>query len=255
MKNKYWNPEFNSPISSQSVQHIQSRYVKDGMAVIDFGCGNGSLLERIVTSFDVRGVGIDIDEDLIEIASKKVEGRRLKGTLHFEARKAAEYAASSRSFDLAICMGSTHAFGDTGVGFASTLQHLRPLLIPEGIAVIGDTYWRKRPEPEYLERLGGDIDQMNFLKESVLLAREQGFDCLEIVESSTDDWNRFESAFLKAAEDEYADLKTPECLSKLQECQKWHEGYQRWGRDTLGFAIYVLRLAPSAEAQTLHSSR
>ena len=47
--------------------HIQ-RWIKDGSRVLDLGCGDGEFLESLRDSLDVRGMGLEIDQDYITAA-------------------------------------------------------------------------------------------------------------------------------------------------------------------------------------------
>lgn len=47
--------------------HIQ-RWIEPGSKVLDLGCGNGEFLQRLQQERDVRGLGLEIDQDKITAA-------------------------------------------------------------------------------------------------------------------------------------------------------------------------------------------
>ena len=51
----------------QDLTHIQ-RWVAPGSRVLDLGCGNGEFLERLCSERQVRGTGLEIDEENITAA-------------------------------------------------------------------------------------------------------------------------------------------------------------------------------------------
>lgn len=64
------------------VKSLIKKYVKDGMKILDLGCGNGRLLELLKEGV-VEYVGVDSCERLIQIAKQKPEIRN-PTTAHFQ---------------------------------------------------------------------------------------------------------------------------------------------------------------------------
>ena len=56
-----------------------------------------------------------------------------------------------RTFDLVICIASSHALG----GFPDAFVALHDLVEPGGQVLLGEGYWRRPPTEEYLDALGG----------------------------------------------------------------------------------------------------
>ena len=48
-----------------------SNFVKDGMRVLDVGCGDGETLIQLSRQFAITGTGIDFSQEMIEIANNK----------------------------------------------------------------------------------------------------------------------------------------------------------------------------------------
>jgi hypothetical protein len=80
--------------------------------------------------------------------------------------------------------------------------------------------------------------------QNVVIGEEMGLSLLYTLVSNHDEWDQYEGLQWYAAE-RYAvshpeDPDVPELLRRVRE-QK--EEYLRWGRDTLGWAIYLFRKA------------
>ncbi len=74
-------------------------YVRDGMRVLDFGCGNGITAIELARRFKVEVTGADFAEQMIEAAIKLAEGQELKGSVRFETGNVSNPGALGQ-FDL-----------------------------------------------------------------------------------------------------------------------------------------------------------
>ena len=141
-------------------------------------------------------------------------------------------------FDAAACVGATHIFG----GFPGTLLALKRLVRPGGYVLIGDLYWRLDPSDEYLAILGDARENHFSHRDNVMAGVEEGLTPLYTAVSSEDDWDHFEGRFwarrLRAEPGTTPDAKLAE---KRQRAMKWLDAYLRWGRDTLGFGLYLFQ--------------
>lgn len=59
-----------------------SKFAKENSNILDFGCGNGRLVEIFVDK-DIKYVGVDVSEGLINLAKKNVAGLRKSRNIQF----------------------------------------------------------------------------------------------------------------------------------------------------------------------------
>ena len=102
--------------------------------------------------------------------------------------------------------------------------------------------WRQEPCEEYLQVLGEGKDAFGAHAGNVEVGEERGLDLVHTLVSNKDDWDRYEGLQWYAAA-EYGrshpgDPDLPELVGRVA---KEKAAYLRWGRDTLGWAIYVFR--------------
>jgi hypothetical protein len=113
---------------------------------------------------------------------------------------------------------------------------------PGGHVIVGEGYWKQEPSSEYLVFLGATRDEMDTHAGNVAAARDRGLQLQYAVVSSERDWDNYEGLYLRGIErwavENADDEDAKEFLSSIR---AWHDGYLRWGRDTLGFALYLFR--------------
>jgi len=88
----YWNGQANLGLAAGTRDLIAkeleieaiSKYAKDGIRVLDAGCGNGITAIEIASRFDVAMEGFDFAEEMIMEAKTKTANSKLKGSVNFQ---------------------------------------------------------------------------------------------------------------------------------------------------------------------------
>ena len=231
-----------NPTSESKLEELVRllRLPRGGRAV-DIACGKAELLLRLAESCAISGVGIDISPYFIRDARRKLSERAPGVDVTFHEMDGAAYAPDRlESFDLASCIGASWIFK----GHAGTLEAMTRLAVPGGWVVVGEPYWIREPEKEYLEASGDGREDFRTHLENVRAGEELGLILVYTFVSSKDDWDRYEGLQWYAT-DNYArthpdDPDVPELVARVA---KQKRVYLKWGRDTLGWAIYAFRRA------------
>lgn len=179
-------------------------------------------------------MGIDHAPHAIAEARARAARRVPEADLTLHEAPIAEVPFEPASFDLALCIGSTHLYGD----YRGALRALRALVRPGGYLLVGDIFWRREPDVAYLAVLGASREDQALHADNVASGREEGLIPLYSAVSSEDDWDHYEGLYARGIE-VYAlahpdDRDTPAMLARIR---TWRDAYLRWGRDTLGFAL------------------
>jgi SAM-dependent methyltransferase len=231
--------DFCNPLSPETIERfIGHLELRPGARVLDAGCGKAELLIRVLAHWKAYGTGVDLNPTFLAEARQRAAGRVPPGSLELIEGKMAEATFGPESFDLTICVGSAHAFGS----LSTALGALRNLTRPGGQLLIGHGYWQREPDAEYLAAFGGTAEEMMTHEGNLEAGREAGLEPLEAAVSTPQDWDAYETAYSKNIESWFAThRRDPERAAMLERSRNWFTAYQRWGRDTMGFALYRFR--------------
>ncbi|MBK6710450.1 MAG: class I SAM-dependent methyltransferase [Chloroflexi bacterium] len=231
-----------NPSSLEKFQRlIDLLRLSPGDNVLELATGKGEFLIRLAEQYQINGVGVDISPYCIRDAQAKLAARAPQGSITFLEMGGADYRPDEpESFDLTICLGASWIFD----GHAGTLQALKQMTKPGGWLVVGEPYFLQEPDPVYLEMAGFSADAFGSHYENAAAGQALGLTLLYTLVSNHDEWDTYEGLQWYASET-YAlehpdDPDVPELLARVRQ-QK--EEYLRYGRHTLGWAIYVFRKA------------
>jgi cyclopropane fatty-acyl-phospholipid synthase-like methyltransferase len=209
-----------------------------GRRVLDIGCGKGSLLVRIAECYGASGTGVDINAAFLAEGRAAAARRGVASRVALLELEASRLAAEPASFDVGVCVGSTHAFGS----YRTTLRELTRLVRPGGSVLIGEGYWRREPDPEHLLRLEAMADEMTTHEGNLAAGTEQGLAPRGAWVSSDRDWDGYEDLYARTVETYVATHpEDPDNAAMRERIRRWRETYLRWGRDTLGFGLYLFQ--------------
>ncbi len=234
---------FNNPIgSAKADQLVQLLELQPGNRALDAGCGTGEFLLRVVAYHSANGIGVDRDPQCIAAARESAATRQLTSRCEFRTADVNELVTERGEFDFGICIGSTHAFGSGEAAYPNTIRRLTEAVRPGGLILIGEGYWKREPEPEYLKLIGDPVGIYRDHAGNVSFAEERDLLPLYATVSNEDEWDHFEwSHQLKVRRLLAVSPDDPTAAARLARARQWRDGYLRWGRSTMGFGMYLFR--------------
>ena len=184
----------------------------------------------------VQGVAIDLSPYCTADLRATAPSRIAAAELEILEMDGADYQLASGTFDLASCLGASWTYG----GFHPTLRFLAQAVRPGGCVVVGEPFWKKEPAAEYLASSGIGRDGYGSHAGNVEAGQAEGLIPLLALVSSGDEWDRYETLQWRAAA-RYADAhcEDPDVTELLARVEKSRHEYLNWGRETLGWALYV----------------
>ncbi len=210
-----------------------------GAGVVDIACGKGEFLIRLAEEYEVRGLGVDISPYCVEDCNKKAADRLSGSDIKFTQMDGAEFKPEQpSSLHLAACIGASWVFKDHN----GTLETLKTWVVPGGLIVVGEPFWLHDPSQEYLDASGMQRESFGTHADNVLVGEKQGLQLVYTIVSDQNDWDQYEGLQWLAA-DEYArqNPDDPDTTELMNRVTSGKNNYLKWGRDTIGWAIYIFR--------------
>ncbi|MEV5803351.1 methyltransferase domain-containing protein [Streptomyces collinus] len=206
--------------------------------VLDLACGKGEMLCTWARDHGVSGTGVDISTVFLDAARARASELNVADQVGFVHADASGYVAD-HPVGIAACVGATWI----GAGVAGTVELLRRSLLPGGMMLIGEPFWRREPQNQETVEGCRMVAKDDLLPLPELLERFGALDCdvVEMVLADQDSWDRYAAAqwlnirrWLDAnPDDELADEMRAELLAAPVQ----HARYQR---EYLGWGVFVL---------------
>lgn len=232
---------FNNPMSEGKLDQVLSLLdLKPQARVLEIGSGHGELARRLVHQYSTELHAVENSTYALEEAKLRTTGNSPESQIQWVAEDAGAYLSTVEDgyYDAAICIAACHALG----GMEDTLRILSRVVRPGGSILIGEGYWRKKPDDSYLGALGSEENELLHYDSTVLLGERFGLTPLWASVASEDDWDRFEWNYSLSIEQycqEHPDH--PDVKAMQEKIRNWRRTYLTWGRDTLGFGLFLYR--------------
>jgi len=152
---------------SQYIIPISSKKIK----LLDLGCADGLMINNITKVFDVEAVGIELADDLFQLAKKSCPLSRI-----YNADVKSLSFLNNEKFDVIICTAVLEHLEDT----TQAIKNIENLLSDNGITIwtVPDPFW------EHIATSVGHLDEEQHhhipdLKELIKLAENNNLKILE----------------------------------------------------------------------------
>jgi SAM-dependent methyltransferase len=230
----YWNP-----LGAQRIEHVLDLMsLEADDRVLEIGCGRAELALRLVERFGVRATIVDRSQHALDLARAAIAQRTPGAAFEVVCRDAREFSGQTGEFAAIACVGGPRVAGDLRESWRTLLDWLRP----GGWLLAGEGFWQQTPDADYLAATGIPEDELYRHWEHIALAREFGATVLFSCVSSRAEWDEFEGRIMFNVERHAArHPDDPEVAAMLARRRTFYDAQQRWGRGTMGFALYLLR--------------
>jgi SAM-dependent methyltransferase len=181
-----------NPLTAEKLATLgAARRLERGTRVLDLGSGSGEMLCTWARDHGITGTGIDMSRLFTEQAKLRAEELGVADRVQFIHGDAAGFVSAEKA-GVAACLGATWIGG----GVAGTIGLLAQSLLPGGIILIGEPFWRQSPPTEDVARgcLAGSIADFLLLPDLLASFGRLGYDIVEMVLADQDSWDRYEAA-------------------------------------------------------------
>jgi SAM-dependent methyltransferase len=201
--------------------------------VLDIASGRGGPAVLLASTFGCSVEGIELRPEFHAAAVARADDARVSDRVSFELGDAAGRSLEPESSDVVLCLGATFVWRD----LSGTLDALAPAVRPGGHVVVGEPFWRTLPLPhDYPDREA----PYTTLADTVLLVELSALAVVSVIASSQDDWDRYETLHWLATERWLAEHPSDGDAERIRaQHERFKETYLRYGRDYLGWAIFV----------------
>jgi Methyltransferase domain len=229
--------DLQNPTSPEKVRLLGERLgLGPGSEVLDVASGRGGPALILAASFGCRVTCVERSDEFHSAAVGRVSEAGLESLIEPVHADARDFPLGTERYDAALCLGASFVWE----GLAGTLAALAPSVRSAGSVAVGEPYWRTWPLPG--EVAGGLSEEYLTLEATVERFETAGLVPTTVIDSSLEDWDRYETLHWLAAEewlDEHPD--DPDAEGIRERIEQDRRRYLRWQRDLLGWAIIAGR--------------
>ena len=229
--------DYCNPIAAAKIERLLDLLPLGAHAsVLDLGCGRGELSLRVIERFGCTVTAIDRSSPMLDAARARAQQCGVLDRLRLVEADVTEFKAESESFDLTVMLGG----GGIAGGINGICTTLAGWTRRGGHVLIAEGYWAKAPAAGYLAHLDASEDEFADHRGNVQAGIDAGLIPLHASVASIDEWDEYEWKYSRSIE-RYAIEQPgdPDASAMLERIRRWRDAYLRWGRDTLGFGMYV----------------
>jgi SAM-dependent methyltransferase len=226
------NCAFAAPVHPDAFRDlVDTLHLPERARVLDLGCGKAELSALIAEKWGAQVFGIDCSSYALDQARARARTLTRGSLTVIEGDIGGALPAGP--WDLVVNIGAM----PPGQQVAA-VRAWATALAPGGEIVIGDGFWKRAPEPGYLDVLGATAADMLDLPGALGLAASAGLVSTRSRVSPDADFEAYEVAYRTNIERHVAahpdDVDADAMLARAA---SWWGVYERWGRATLGFVV------------------
>jgi SAM-dependent methyltransferase len=226
--------EIQNPTSPEKILLLGERLrIGPETHMLDVACGKGAPAAILAATFGCRITGVERAPEFAAVARERVAATHLGHLVSIVEQDATDFVLEPEAYDVTMCLGASFVWED----LAGTLAVLVPATRPGGHVVVGEPYWRRWPLPE-------DVDDEGYatLAETASRFASAGLSLETLIDSSQDDWDRYETLHWRALEEWLAQQPDhPQAAEFRARHEQGREAYLRYQRELLGWAVFVGR--------------
>lgn len=209
--------------------------------ILDIGCGKGGILAKATELMDGQGTGVELENSLANEPTFTAQKLESAGKLKFVFKDAPLFLQSvNHTFDLIICVGSSHALGGPDKVFQAARKHLSP----NGKLLFGELAWKSKPDHALLNFLECTEEDQMYPTQLPELARRNGLSVQQSISCTHEDFEEYESTLrnnmIDWCKENQNDPRTSEFIKRSD---IWWEAREKWARQAFGFEIILAGLA------------
>jgi SAM-dependent methyltransferase len=221
--------EIQNPTSAEKIRLLGERLgLDEASRVLDVASGKGGPARILAGEFGCWITCVERSPEFVEAARRRATDR-----IDVIEADANDFEYEPGAYDAALCLGAL-PWGSMQATVQALARAAREFVC------VGVPYWRKLPLPDEFELEEGE--DFVPLPQTVDLIESAGVEVVNLIASSEDDWDRYESLHWLALEEWLAtNPDHPQADEFRERGRHYRDRYLRWTRDLMGWAIFLCR--------------
>jgi ubiquinone/menaquinone biosynthesis C-methylase UbiE len=173
--------EIQNPVTDRKLRLLEDYCdVRDGIKVIDIGCGKAWVMRQWAERYDVEGTGLETNRAFVDFARSR---RPRRGSITYLEGPAENFVPEPASYDVALCLGATFALG----GFVQAVEWMVRSVKTGGAVAVGDLSLKHRPVVTTHQHLPLDAVEL------AAVMQRHGVEVSALISASDADFERYAS--------------------------------------------------------------
>jgi len=232
---------FCNPLSRETLDRTLAwAGLKPGMRTLDLGCGNAEMSIHMAEKYGLNIDAIERSEAVSDIARGRLAGRGAPGSVALHTIDSAAFLKDADPYDVIVSVGASGIVPGPPEPQA-IMETLKPHLKRGGMLLWSDPYWKADPDPNFVAMLGPYAAYKTHAG-NIEAGEAAGLELWYAGASPAHEWDDCAFSMYAAAQAWLAERPDdPEAADVRVRVQMQRMAYMTFGRDTLGFGLYLFR--------------
>lgn len=232
---------FCNPLSPQTLDRTLAwARLKPGLRTLDLGCGNAAMSIHMAETYGLTIDAIERSPAVFDIATRRLKGRGAPGSVTLHNVDSGVFLKDAEPYDLIVAVGAS-AIVPGPPEPRAIMEAIKPHVKPGGLLLWSDPYWKADPDPAFVAMIAPYAAYKTHAG-NIEAGEAAGLELWYAGASPAHEWDDCAFSMYAAAQAWLADHPDdPEAVEVRARMQMQRMAYQTFGRDTLGFGLYLFR--------------
>lgn len=235
------------PLSSEKMMRLgHVCKLSEETRVLDLGSGKGELLIQWARNFHIKGTGVDVREEMVEVAQQHADDMEVWSQVNFVNSDLGDYVQPYHQYHVVTHL-ATVPFGGNLV---TTIEYMKDALRAHetGLLVIGETFWEQSPPSDLFDSVAIEASVVPHMGQISDALDEADVDLLDLVLADKREMDIYQSqqwrSTLNWLQTHPEDPERDDVIKWLRESRR---NYLKFEREYLGWGVFVIAVEGTGE--------
>jgi len=232
---------FCNPLSVETLERTLAwARLKPGLRTLDLGCGNAQMSIHLAEQHRLVVDAIERSPAVAAVARRRLEGRGAPGAVTLHEVDSDDFLKAAEPYDVIVSVGASGIVPGPPEP-QEIMEALKGHLKPGGMLLWADPYWKADPDPNFVAMLGAYAAYKTHAG-NIEAGEAAGLELWYAGMSPAHEWDDCAFSMYAAAQTWLASHPDdPQAADVRMRAQMQRMAYTTFGRDTLGFGLYLFR--------------